>query len=155
MPFSRQYLPFIESIDDVTKDQVKPRNIYRITSYKYHDGHQKTLTGNNTTLVFVIGKTSDKKLTCLKLTEIRPDKFFKLLSKLFKKAITEEKWNEATRLDELLVLGDKAGSKIFNQFIKTNSLYKSDPSPYRVYEMAGIKQIYEIRFKKDFLKTLV
>jgi hypothetical protein len=153
MPFSLQYKPLILSEESVSKSQILPRNIYKITSYQYADGTTKTLSGTTTSIVFAIGITSDKKLTCIKISDIKPDKFFKWLKPLFKKGLTESDWKAEQKLAQLLILGDKQGSKIFNQFVKTNPIYSKDPSPYRTYNISGIKQIQEIRIKPDILKT--
>lgn len=153
MPFSLQYKPLILSEESVSKSQILPRNIYKITSYQYADGSTKTLSGTKTSIVFAIGITSDKKLTCIKISELKPDKFFKWLKPLFRKGLTESDWTANQKLGQLLILADKQGSKIFNQFVKTNSIYSKDPSPYRTYNISGIKQIQEIRIKPDILKS--
>jgi hypothetical protein len=103
MPFALQYKPLIESETSVSKTLVLPRNIYRINSYKYSDGKQKTLSGTSSTLVFVIGKTPDKKLSCIKISDIKPERFFKWLTKLYIKGLTEEKWTKAEKLEDLII----------------------------------------------------
>jgi hypothetical protein len=154
MPFALQYKPLIESETRVSKTLVLPRNVYRINSYKYSDGKQKTLSGTTTTLVFVIGKTPDKKLSCIKISEIKPEKFFKWLQKLYIKGLTEEKWIKAEKLEELLIESDIKGSKIFNSFVKPDTIiYGDNPNIYRTYNLTGIKQIEEVKFKKDVLKS--
>jgi hypothetical protein len=153
MPFSLQYKPLILSEESVSKSQILPRNIYRITSYQYADGQTKTLSGSATSIVFVIGITSDKKLTCIKISDIKPDKFFKWLKPLFKKGLTESDWKAEQKLGQLLILGDKQGSKIFNQFVRSNQIYTKEPTSYRTYNISGIKQIQEIRIKPDILKS--
>jgi hypothetical protein len=153
MPFSLQYKPLILSEESVSKSQILPRNIYRITSYQYVDGTTKTLSGTKTSIIFAIGITPDKKLTCIKISDIKPDKFFKWLKPLFKKGLTESDWTTEQKLGQLLILGDKQGSKVFNQFVKTNPIYSKEPSLYRTYNISGIKQIQEIRIKPDILKT--
>jgi hypothetical protein len=153
MAFSSQYKPLILSEESVSKSQILPRNIYRITSYQYADGQTKTLSGTTTSIVFAIGVTSDKKLTCIKISDIKPDKFFKWLKPLFKKGLTESDWNAEQKLGQLLILGDKQGSKIFNQFVRSNQIYTKEPTSYRTYNISGIKQIQEIRIKPDILKS--
>jgi hypothetical protein len=137
----------------VSKSQILPRNIYRITSYQYVDGTTKTLSGTKTSIIFAIGITPDKKLTCIKISDIKPDKFFKWLKPLFKKGLTESDWTTEQKLGQLLILGDKQGSKVFNQFVKTNPIYSKEPSLYRTYNISGIKQIQEIKIKPDILKS--
>jgi hypothetical protein len=153
MPFSLQYKPLILSEESVSKSQILPRNIYRITSYQYVDGTTKTLSGTKTSIIFAIGITPDKKLTCIKISDIKPDKFFKWLKPLFKKGLTESDWTTEQKLGQLLILGDKQGSKVFNQFVKTNPIYSKEPSLYRTYNISGIKQIQEIKIKPDILKS--
>jgi hypothetical protein len=153
MPFSLQYTPLILSEESVSKSQILPRNIYRITSYQYVDGTTKTLSGTKTSIIFAIGITPDKKLTCIKISDIKPDKFFKWLKPLFKKGLTESDWTTEQKLGQLLILGDKQGSKVFNQFVKTNPIYSKEPSLYRTYNISGIKQIQEIKIKPDILKS--
>jgi hypothetical protein len=150
MPFSAQYKPFIETEEAVSKSRVLPRNIYKISSYKYIDGTQKTLSGIETAYVFVLG-IYDKKLSCIKISEIKPEKFFKWLKPSFKKGLTEDIINESQKLAELLILTDKPGKKMVN-LLQQSSLYNANPNPYRTYTISGIKQITEIRIKKDILK---
>ena len=154
MPFALQYTPFIESETSVSKTLVLPRNIYRINSYKYSDGKQKTLSGTSSTLVFVIGKTPDKKLSCIKISDIKPERFFKWLTKLYIKGLTEEKWTKAEKLEDLIIEADMKGNKIFNSFVKPDAvIYGDNPNLYRTYNLTGIKQIEEVKFKKDVLKS--
>ena len=154
MSFALQYKPLIESETSVSKTLVLPRNVYRINSYKYSDGKQKTLSGTTSTLVFVVGKTPDKKLSCIKISEIKPEKFFKWLQKLYIKGLTEESWNTAEKLEDLLIEADVKGSKVFNSFVKPDAIiYGDNPNIYRTYSLTGIKQIEEVKFKKDVLKS--
>jgi len=150
MPFSAQYKPLIESEEAVSKSRVLPRNIYKISSYRYADGTQKTLSGIETAYVFVLG-IFDKKLSCIKISEIKPEKFFKWLKPTFKSGLTVEQFDSAQKLEELLILADKPGKKMVN-LLQQSSLYNNNPNPYRTYTLAGIKQITEIRIKKDILK---
>lgn len=154
MPFALQYKPLIESETSVSKTLVLPRNVYRIISYKYSDGKQKTLAGTSSTIVFVIGKTTDKKLSCIKISEIKPNLFFKWLSKLYIKGLTDENWIKAEKLQDLIIEADIKGSKIFNSFVKPDAtIYGDNPNLYRTYNLTGIKQIEEVKFKKDILKS--
>jgi hypothetical protein len=154
MPFALQYKPLIESETSVSKTLVLPRNVYRINSYKYADGKQKTLSGTTSTIVFVIGRTPDKKLSCIKISDIKPERFFKWLNKLYIKGLTEEKWTNAEKLEDLIIDADVKGSKIFNSFVKPDAvMYGDNPNIYRTYSLTGIKQIEEVKFKKDVLKS--
>jgi hypothetical protein len=151
MAFSARYLPFIETEEAVSKTLVRPRNIYKIVSYEYIDGKTKTLTGPKASYVFVLG-IFEKKLNCIKMSEVRPERFFDWFKTIFRKSLTEEKLMETERLDDLIVLGDRQGNKLFNNYVKGKQIYNQNPCPYRTYNLDGIKQISEIKFKKEILK---
>jgi hypothetical protein len=151
MPFSARYLPFIDTEEAVAKTLVRPRNIYKIISYEYIDGKTKTLTGPKTSYVFVLG-IFEKKLNCIKISEVRPERFFDWFKTIFRKSLTEEKLMEAERLEDLIILGDRQGNKLFNSYVKGKQIYNQNPCPYRTYNLDGIKQISEIKFKKEILK---
>ena len=151
MSFSARYLPFIESEETVSKTLVRPRNLYKITSYEYIDGKTKTLTGPKTSYVFLLG-IFEKKLNCIKITEVRPEMFFAWFKTIFQKTLTEEKVMEAEKLEDLIIRADRQGSKLFNSYVKGKPIYNHNPCPYRTYNLDGIKQIQEIKFKKEILK---
>lgn len=151
MPFTLQYKKFIEGEEAVGKTLIRPRNIYRINTYKYVDGTTKTLAGVDSTLVFVIGITPDKLLCCLKISLIKPDIFFKWLTKLFAAGKDEKDVDTAETLDELLVFDTRKGEKIFNQFVKTHPIYRKNPPIYRTYSIKGIKNIEKVTLKKSVI----
>lgn len=151
MPFVTQYRNLIESEKKVSKALIKPRNIYRILVYEYADGTTKSLAGPKATLVFVIG-VFQKQIFCLKISEIRPDKFFKWLKKVFKKPLTDEEIDKAEHLMEVLVLGDRGGSKIYSSYVKPSTIAKGSINPYRTYNLSGINVVQEVSIKKAVLK---
>lgn len=151
MPFTLQYKPLIESEEKIAKALIRPRNIYRINTYKYTDGTTKTLAGVDSTLVFVIGITPDKLLCCLKISLIKPEIFFKWLNKLFAAGKDEKDVDTAETLDELLIFDNRKGEKIFNQFVKTHPIYRKDPPIYRTYSIKGIKNIEKLNLKKSVI----
>ena len=102
MQFTNQYKPFIEKEERIAKNNIKPLEIYRISTYKYADGDIKSLAGINSALVFSIG-IYEKKFNCIKLSEIRPDMFFKFMAKLKNKSLTEQKIDEAEFLYDLMI----------------------------------------------------
>lgn len=153
MAFALQYNQLISSSDRISKSLIKPKNIYKITSYKYIDGTTKTLAGVDTSIVFVTGISPDRKvITGIKITLIRPDIFFNWLRKLFLKGLTEESFKDNLELSEVLIKSDNQGKAIFNSFIKGSTLYRQSESPYRTYTMAGIKNIESVFFKTELLK---
>jgi len=155
MPYSLQYKPLIESESSVSKTLVRPRNIYKINSYKYKDGNTKSLSGVETSFVFVIGITPDKVVSCIKLSLIKPDIFFRWLKTLIRAGLTEEALKNAESLEDIIVLDAKDGQTIFNQFVKTSRLYRQNPPTYRTYLLKNIKNIEEVTIKKDILLNLL
>jgi hypothetical protein len=151
MPFSLQYKPFIEKEDPISKILLRPKNIYKIVYYQYADGVAQTLSGPKTAYVFVIG-IYDKKLICLKISEMRPDKFFLWLKTLFQKSLTNERIDESKRLDEITIRSDRNGNAIFSRYVKGKAIVTQGKNPYRTYNMDGIRQISEITITKDTLK---
>jgi hypothetical protein len=153
MSFALQYNQLIAASDKVSKSLIKPKNIYRITTYKYIDGTTRTLTGTDTALVFVTGITPDRKtITCIKITLVRPQVFFNWLNRFFIKGLAEEDFKDNMELSEILIKTDKAGKAIFNSFIKGSQLYRQSENPYRTYTMTGIKNIESVFFKTELLK---
>jgi hypothetical protein len=152
MPFALQYKSLIDREEAVSISLVRPRNIYRINSYKYSDGVSKTLTGADSSLVFLVG-IHDKKLLCVKISMLRPDIFLRWIKDLFAAGLTHKKFDKYEKLEDLLILADRAGNKIFNGFVKPSSFYNKKTNPYRTYSMSGIKNIQEVHLKKDLLKN--
>ena len=76
MAYTRQYKEFLKPEVRVNRGLIKPRNIYRISTYS--GGDPITKTGEEARYVFVLGKVG-KKLHCIKLNEIKPIDFNKLI----------------------------------------------------------------------------
>lgn len=152
MSFVSQYKSLIESEKRASKSALLPRNVYRISSYEFSDGEQRSLAGQDSSLIFLIG-IYDRKLISLKISEIKPDIFFKWLKTIQLKGLTEQKINESKSLDELIILDSKTGSKIFDGYVKGKPIYTKKPSPYRTYNLDGVKYIQQVNFKKDVLKS--
>ena len=53
---------------------------------------------------------------------------------------------------EVLVLGDKNGSKIYSSYVKPSSIAKGTINPYRTYNLSGITVVQEVSIKKQLLK---
>lgn len=153
MNFSVLYKPLIEEEISISKTLIRPRNIYKINSYTYKDGNTKTLAGVETALVFVLGISPDKTVSCIKISLVKPELFKRWFKKIFKKGLSDAEFDSAEKLEELLVLDNRDGRKLFNQFLQNDRLYKIDPSIYRTYIMKNIKSIEEVRFKKEILKN--
>lgn len=155
MPFANQYVPFLKYEFEAVKNRLKTRNFYKIVSYEYADGHKKTFSGPKATLIFLIGITPDKKLKCIKISEVRPAKFFAWFKKIIKPSITCEqikKFYDSQKFEKIIVEDTKMGSGIFSK-LKTDSVYNQNPESYRTYSLEGIKTIKTIYFDDMWLKN--
>ena len=79
MAFTRQYVKLLRPEKRISQSQIRPRNIYRITTYK--GGNPPTKTAEEARYVFVIG-IIDKKIHCIKINPINPLHFTQLIGKL-------------------------------------------------------------------------
>jgi len=149
MAFTRQYIKFLKPEVRVSRGEIKPRNIYRISTYK--GGEPATKTGDQTRYVFVIGKV-DNKIHCIKMNDIKPLEFTKFINKLRDKRIPI-KSDQA--LAELLKKFSKDGKQLFETYVRNNSqVYSSKLGNYRTYLLENIINVWEIRFEDGFLREL-
>ena len=149
MAYTRQYKAFLKPERRIGKSLIRPRNIYRITTYK--GGEPATRSGEDARYVFVIGIV-DKKVHCIKLNPIKPIDFTTLIAKLRDKRIPI---GSDQSLELLLKKFSKDGASLFSSFVKNNTkLYSRSLSNYRTYKLNNITNIYEIRFEQDFLQEL-
>ena len=135
----------------LSKEKMRPRNVYKINYYKYKDGTTKGLTGTKTSYIFVIGISSTKVISALKISLIKPKLFFRWLKKLYKPNLTEELVNQSESLEDLLIIDSKDGKKIFNQFVVNSQIYNATETPYRTYLLSSIKNVESIDFNRDLL----
>lgn len=149
MAFTRQYKTFLRPEKRIPRSQIRPRNIYRITTYR--GGDPATKTGENERYIFVIGIV-DGKVHALKLNPIRPLDFTNFIGKLRDRRIPI---GEDQRLEDLLKKYSRDGSSLFESNIKNNSkIYSKSLKNYRTYLLDSIVNVYEIRFEEDFLRRL-
>ena len=133
----------------VGRNQILPRNIYRISTYI--GGEPATKIGKDTRYVFVIGKL-DNKVHCLLLNNIEPENFLAFLNKLRNKSKIIEKQQP---LSELLKLMPRDGEQLFNGYVKSNKkIYNTRLDNYRTYFIDKIQNVWEIRFEEGFLQEV-
>lgn len=149
MAFTRQYKAFLRPEKRVPRSQIRPRNIYRITTYR--GGKPATRSGEDARYIFVIGIVGNK-VHAIKLNPIRPIDFTNFIGKLRDKRIPI---GSDQALELLLKRFSKDGNALFESFVKNNSkLYSSQLKNYRTYILDKITNAYEIRFEEDFLREL-
>ena len=149
MAFTRQYKSFLRPERRIPRSQIRPRNIYRITTYR--GGEPPTRSGEDARYIFVIGIV-DNKVHAIKLNPIRPIDFTNFIGKLRDKRI---RIGSDQALELLLKRFSKDGSGLFESYIKNNAkLYSRSLSNYRTYILSNIVNVYEIRFEEDVLRRL-
>ena len=149
MAFTRQYKSFLRPERRVPRSQIRPRNIYRITTYR--GGEPPTRSGEDARYIFVIGIV-DGKVHAIKLNPIKPIDFTMFINKLRDKRIPI---GSDQALELLLKRFSKDGKGLFESYIKNNSkLYSRSLGNYRTYLLNSIVNVYEIRFEEDFLRGL-
>jgi len=149
MAYTREYKAFLRPERRVPRSQIRPRNIYRITTYR--GGEPPTRSGEDARYVFVIGIVGHK-VHCIKLNPIRPIDFTMFIRKLRDKRIPI---GSDQALELLLKRFSKDGNSLFETYIKNNTkLYSRSLSNYRTYILSSIVNVYEIRFEEDFLRNL-
>ena len=149
MSHTREYKAFLKPEKRIPRSQIRPRNIYRITTYK--GGDPITKSGDAARYVFVVGIV-DGKAHCIKLNDIRPVDFTNFINKLRDKRIPI---GSDQALELLLKRFSKDGKGLFESYIKNNSkVYSKSLANYRTYKLESIQNVYEIRFEEDFLRQL-
>ena len=149
MAFTRQYKSFLRPERRVPRSQIRPRNIYRITTYR--GGEPPTKGGEDARYIFVIGIVGNK-VHAIKLNPIRPIDFTMFINKLRDKRIPI---GSDQALELLLKKFSKDGSGLFESYVKNNSkLYSRSLGNYRTYILNSIVNVYEIRFEEEFLRNL-
>lgn len=150
MAHTREYKEFLLPELRISRGEIKPRNIYRISTYR--EGNPATKTGEEARYIFVIGKVGNK-IHCLKLNEIKPILFTSFLYKL---RDIRKKIGRTNQLSELLKLFASDGNVLFEQHVKNNSnIYGPGKSNYRIYKVDKIQHVWEIRFEEFFLQKLL
>ena len=144
--YTRQYEAFLKPESRVGKANIKGGNIYRISSYD-----AITKRGADTRYIFCLGRVG-KKIHCIKIGDVLPNAFTKLIRKLRNKNVQIK---DGVRLSELIKKFELDGSNIFNGFIKNNpTVYSYKLGNYRTYIVDKISYVSEIRFETDFLEEL-
>ena len=115
MAYTRQYKTFLRPERRIPRSQIRPRNIYRITTYR--GGEPATKGGEDARYIFVIGIV-DGKVHAIKLNPIKPLDFTNFISKLRDKRIPI---GSDQALELLLKKFSKDGSGLFESYIKNNS----------------------------------
>ena len=113
--YTRQYTKFLKPEKRIPRSQIRPRNIYRIITYK--GGTPATKQAEESRYVFVLGIVENK-VHCIKLNPILPLHFTQFIGKLRDKRIEP---NSQLRLEYMLKRFSRDGAQLFNSAVKNNS----------------------------------
>lgn len=155
MAYANLYRKYIKKQVPAVKTSLKTRNIYKIESYEYVDGTKKNFRGPDASLVFLVGISPDRKLSVIKFSEVVPDRFFRWLKTMFRSSVTCKQIKQAIggeQFETLLLSDTMKGGATFSK-LKTDGLYKTDPSAFRTYTMKGIKSISCLYLDEDYIIT--
>ena len=148
-----KYKPFILEEKRVSRSAVKPYGVYRISTYKYADGNKESLTGMDSTIIFVTG-IYEQKFSAIKLSSIKPEDFFKWFKKLEDKAsrVLNEERTTNIGLYDIATIYDRGGERVYTGYVRAATELKKIENPYRTYNKDGIQYMSEVFFKKDLLE---
>lgn len=149
MLYTRQYQKFLKPEKRIPRAQIRPRNIYRIVTYK--GGEPPNKQGEESRYVFVIGIVGHK-IHCIKLNPIVPLHFTQFIGFLRNKRVQP---NSQLGLEYMLKTFARDGNALFDTFVKNNAkVYSRKLNNYRTYILEKIVNVYEIRFEQDILDNL-
>lgn len=151
-----RYVKLFEFGKRVQKGYLKlnPRNFYRVSRYEYADGDVKSLTGNNSSLIFVLG-VHDEKVNCIKLNEVELEVFKRWFPTMLKPTIKTEDVDSMEMTSDLIIDGDRSGKTLFESKVKGKTIYNKNPRPYRTYNLDGLQYIQEIKLKTETIKDML
>ena len=150
--YTNLYKPLIEKEERVSKSLIRPRNLYRISLYEYSDGVARNLSGVNSSLFFVTG-IFERKIHGIKISEMKPEYFFEWFKKIMDMdKRKEESIDEMKKLEDLVIVADRGGQRLYDGYIKPSPILKRFGSPFRSYNIDGLRYIQEVQFKKNILK---
>jgi len=148
MNYAPQYRGYIDVGSRISKTDIKPYGIYKISTYKYADGDSQTLRGTEETLIFVTG-IYQRKVSAIKLSNVQPIKFLNWL----KKVVGVNSYTEGKkRIDELKTPFDMGGTRIYDTYIRTNKDFVAKGAAYRTYNLDGIQYATEVFLNERTLR---
>jgi hypothetical protein len=149
MAYTREYVQLFGVTKKIPSGRVKPRNIYKIRTYS--GGDPRTKTGDKIRYVFVIGEV-DNKIHCLKLNDIKPNKFIEFLNNIRDKRIPIKTQQD---LRDVLQKFNNNGQLLFESHIKgDDTLYSKKLNNYRIYLVDKIVNMEEVRFEPNLLREI-
>lgn len=153
MNYALRYKGMMNKGERVSKTEIQPYGIYKISTYKYTDSGRTNLRGDDETLIFVTG-IYQKKVSALKLSNIEPVKFLNWFKKLSKGDDEDTFEDERTKIGlyELATPLDMGGNRLYDSYIKNDVNFVAKGAAYRTYKIGGIQYATEFYLKPTTLK---
>lgn len=151
--YAIRYKGMMEKGLRVSKGDIQPYGIYKISTYTSAEGIRTTLKADEETLIFVTG-IYQFKIHALKLSNIEPVKFLNWVKKLPKgnDDTLEEKKQSNVPLYEIATPLDKSGNKVYTSYITSMPAFLEKGAAYRTYNIKGIQHATEFYLKPNVLK---
>lgn len=150
---TQKYRGLLESGKRISKTDIEPYGLYKISTYNYVDKGRTTLKGVDETLIFVTG-IYERKVSALKLSNIPPVQFLNWFKKIARSndndVLNEDRSN--IRLSELAIPMDMGGNKIYDSYIRNYKGFVEKGAAYRTYKLDGIQFATEVFLKKNVLE---
>ena len=148
MNYASQYRGYLDKGERISRKEITPYGIYKISTYNYTDDGRQVLKGEEETLIFVTG-IYQRKVSALKLSNIQPLKFVQWL----KKVVGTNSYKEGMiRINELKTPFDIGGNRIYDSYIRNNKDFVAKGAAYRTYNLEGIQYATEMFLNQKTLK---
>jgi hypothetical protein len=143
MDYRLRYKEILTKGRTISKNNIEPRNIYRIQTYRGGDPN------SSERFVFVVGIVENK-IHCLKLNEIPPKDFISFLNRIVDKRV---KLDESVSVNEIVKKFNDNGKDIFEYHIKGfPQVYNRTLKSYRIYKSEKISNVSEMFFESGLLE---
>jgi hypothetical protein len=150
MNYYSQYRQYLTGGTRVSKGDIQPYGLYKISTYNYVDEGRKSLSGEYETLIFVTG-IFQKKVSALKLSNIQPLKFINWFKRIANNTNFDSD-SENLGLYEVQTPMDRGGNRIYDSYIRNNKDFVAKGAAYRTYKLDGIQYATEVFLKNDIIK---
>lgn len=154
--FIYQWKPYIKTTRRVSKSDIKPRNIYKIQTYRYSDGVVRSKLGVETNMLFVVGNHL-REIHGIRLNEIQFNHFTNWSHKFAKHDLMESISDsvEAIQFNQLIKEFNSNGRDFFMKHVKnTSTIYSNTLDSYRTYKLENIIYIQEMLFDAKKMKAI-
>jgi hypothetical protein len=151
-----QWNPYIKKSVRVSKTDIKPRNIYKIQTYRYSDGVVRRKLGVETNLLFVIG-IHLYEIHAIRLNSIQFTHFTNWSTRFAKKDLTDIILDsvESISFKDLIVEFNDNGREFFTKYVRNSpTIYSEKLDPYRTYKMKNIIYAQEILLDSTKMKNI-